>query len=222
MAAVLTVISPDLLVRSRFAPGIIYVEERDGVWERALGVTTARPPLTLIVEPKGAVAWQHEGPPQRATLVAAFRRYLVAAGSVRLPLLRLTLRIGQPAPDFLFEAAPGRQLTLRKIQGRPVCLVFWNSTSQPSLDAVLQAQSTAQKSGVPIVLAINDGESPEVVKRTAGANGLSVTVVTDPQRRITSAYGVTVWPTVVLIDENGLVRSMRYGLQFRAEETTQS
>jgi peroxiredoxin len=61
-----------------------------------------------------------------------------------------------------------------------------------------------------------------VVKRTAGANGLSVTVVTDPQRRITSAYGVTVWPTVVLIDENGLVRSMQYGLQFRAEESTQS
>jgi peroxiredoxin len=129
----------------------------------------------------------------------------------------MTLRIGQPAPDFLFETAPGRQITLRKVQGRAVRLVFWNSTSRPSLDAVRQAQSAAQKSGAPIVLAINDGESPEAVKRAVDANGLSVTVVTDPRRRITSAYGVSVWPTTVLIDAAGLVRSLQYGLQPSAD-----
>jgi peroxiredoxin len=213
VAAVLAVISPDLLMRTRFTPGIIYVEDRDGIWERTLGLKTVRRPLTVIVEPKGAIAWQHEGPLERATLVAAFRRYLVVAGPVRLPLLRLTLRIGQPAPDFLFEAAPGRQLTLHKLVGRRVCLAFWNSSSKPSLDAVRMAQDDASKSGAPIVLAVNDGESPEAARRAAGANGISATVVIDPQRRITSAYGVNVWPTTVLIGESGAVQSIQYGLQ---------
>ncbi len=211
VAAVLAVIGSDLLTRSRFTPAIIYADDRDGVWERALGLKTVRRPLTVIVEPKGAVAWQHEGPLDRAALAAAFRRYLVVGGPVRLPLVRLNLRIGQPAPDFLFEAAPGRQLTLHKLEGRPVWLVFWNSSSKPSLDAVREAQDASRKGGAPVVLAVNDGESPQVAKRAAGANGLSVTVVTDPQRRITAAYGVNVWPTTVLIDENGSVRSMQYG-----------
>jgi hypothetical protein len=62
-----------------------------------------------------------------------------------------------------------------------------------------------------VVLAVNDGESDEAARKAAAQNKLSATVVTDPARTISSAYGVSVWPTVVTIDERGLVSGIRYG-----------
>ncbi len=53
------------------------------------------------------------------------------------------------------------------------------------------------------------------VPRTAGPsgaeNGLSAIIVPDPQRGISLAYGVNIWPTIVFLDASGLVRKIRYG-----------
>ena len=128
-------------------------------------------------------------------------------------MLALSLRIARPAPNFLFELAPGRGLTLRKLEGRPVVLVFWKSSSKPSLQAARDLQKPTGQAGgqEPVVLAINDGEAPELVKKVAAENGLSAIVVPDPQRQISAAYGVSIWPTIVFIDAFGLVRGIRYG-----------
>jgi peroxiredoxin len=127
----------------------------------------------------------------------------------------LNLRIGGPPPDFVFEIAPGRRLTLRKLAGRPVVLCFGKSASATCHEAVRDAGKASQKAGRPVVLAINDGEAPVSAKQAAAAHPLEATVVADPQRRISSAYGVEIWPTTVFIDAAGLVRSIQYGRQER-------
>ena len=128
-------------------------------------------------------------------------------------MLGLNLRLGRPAPNFVFEFAPGRGLTLRKLVGRPVVLVFWKSSSKPSIETVRDLQKPTGKAGGqgPMVLAINDGEVPELAKRAAAENGLSATVVADPERSLSLAYGVNIWPTIVFLDAFGLVRKIRYG-----------
>jgi peroxiredoxin len=211
-AAVLAVLTPSLLAKTRYTEGVIYAEEQGDGWTRAFGVKTTRRPLTLIAGPRGDVLWQHEGELDSQTLGTALRRHLVS-GSVRLRMLRLSVRIGQPAPNFLFELAPGKGLTLRKLAGRPTVLVFWKSSSKPSVEAVRDLQRSTEKAGGqrPIVLAINDGEASELAKKVAAENGLSATLATDPQRKISLAYGVNVWPTTVFIDARGVVRGIRYG-----------
>jgi len=211
--AVLAVLTADQLARARYTQDVIYAEEQGGAWARAFRVKTTRRPVTLIVAPKGGVVWQHEGELDKETLAAALRKLLVKTGPVRLGLLRLNLRIGRPAPNFLFEYAPGRGLTLRKLAGRPVVLVFWRSSSKPSIEAVRDLQKTSPKAGGqrPVVLAINDGEVGELAKRVAAENGFSAIVVPDPQREISAAYGVSIWPTTVFIDASGVVRNIRYG-----------
>lgn len=210
--AVLAVLTPAQLAKARYTQGVIYAEE-GGAWARAFGVKTTRRPLTLIVSPSGKVAWQHEGELDSEKLAAALRKHLASGGSVSLRLLGLSLRVGRPAPNFLFELAPGRGLTLRKLAGRPATLVFWKSSSKPSLEALRDLQKTTGKAGGqgPVVLAINDGEAPELAKKVAAENGLSAIVVPDPQRRISLAYGVSIWPTIVFTDAFGLVRKIRYG-----------
>lgn len=135
------------------------------------------------------------------------------SGPVRIGLLRSAVRIGQPPPNFLFEHAPGRELTLRKVAGRPVKIVFWKSSSKPSIDAVRSLQTAAGDTAgeAPAILAVNDGETAEAARAAAAANGISATIVPDPERRISGAYGVNIWPTIVSVDESGLVSGIIYG-----------
>ncbi len=208
--AILAVLTPDQLARTRHTEGVIYAEDADGAWERLLGVK--RRPATIVVGTRGDVVWQHEGELPSGTLAAALKAHLAAGGFVAPRLLRLNLRISQAPPNFLFEYAPGRELTLRKLAGRPVVLVFWKSSSKPSLETVRVLQKTMGQAGGqgPVVLAVNDGEAPELVKKVAAENGLSAIVVLDPERQVSLAYGVNLWPTTVFIDARGLVHDIRY------------
>ena len=210
--AFLAVLTTDQLAKAPYTQGVVYTEDQDGAWERVFGVKTTRRPMTLIVDPKGNVVWRHDGALDSATLAAALRKFLVTSGPVKRGMLRLALRIGQPPPNFLFEYAPGRELTLRKLAGRPAALVFWKSASKTSIQTVRELQQTAGDAGrSSVVLAINDGDAAELAKRVAAENDLSATLVTDPQRLISFAYGVNLWPTVVYVESSGLVAAIRYG-----------
>jgi hypothetical protein len=65
----------------------------------------------------------------------------------------------------------------------------------------------------PLVLAVNDGEPPEVAHRAAAAHGFTATLVLDPQRSISAAYGVALWPTTIELDAQGAATSVGYGLE---------
>jgi len=212
--AVLAVLAPDQLAKAMYTPGIIYAEDGTGAWARAFGVKTSERPLTLIAGPKGGVAWQQEGQLDSGKLAAVLAKYLARTGPVAQSVLGLSLRIGRSAPNFLFELAPGQRATLRKIAGRPIILVFWKSASKASLQAALDLQKTIGKTAGqrrPILLAINDGEAPELARRVALENGLTATLVPDPRRNISLAYGVNIWPTTVFLDASGLVTGILYG-----------
>jgi peroxiredoxin len=210
---VIAIVPKDQLARTRYTPGVVYAEQNGESWDRVFDMKGVRPPVTLILGPKREVLWRQEGEIDGRALAEALRKSLVRGAPGRLGMLRSSVRIGQPPPNFLFEHAPGRELTLRKVTGRPVTLVFWKSSSRPSIDAVRDLQSAVRDHAAeaPVVLAVNDGETLDAAKAAATANDISATVVPDPDRKIASAYGVTIWPTIVSIDETGLVAGISYG-----------
>ena len=211
--AVLALMTHTQLTKTRHTPGVIYGDRRGGGWERAFGVKAPKHPLTLIVLPSGKVAWQHEGPIDGMTLAEALKKVLAKGGSAHRGLYGLNVRPGRKAPNFVFELAEEQGLTLRKLEGRAVVLAFWRSTSKPSLEVIHDLQESLGKSSRPgpVLLAINDGEAADEAKKMAALHKLMVTLVTDPQRLISSAYGVSVWPTMVSIDASGVVTGIRYG-----------
>lgn len=210
--AILAVVGRDQLASTRYTPGVVYAESSDGSWERIFGVKGARRPVTLIAGPKRDVLWQHEGEVDSRALAEALRKYLVRTGPARISLMRSSVRIGQLPPNFLFEHAPGAEITLRKLTGRPVTIVFWNSSSKPSIEAVRELEQAGSYDGSerPVVLAVNDGETAEAARKAAAENKFSATVVPDPERQISRAYGVSIWPTIVFIETTGLVDGIRY------------
>jgi hypothetical protein len=210
---VVAALTPDQLKLARYTPGVIYGDNEAGAWDRAFRVKSALRPLTLIVDPHGKVVWEHEGDLDRRTLAAALAKYLAKSGPGTQKLLSLNVRIGQPPPNFLFELAPGRGLTLRKLVGRAAVLLFWRSTSRPSIEAEPDLRAAIGDGGrtQALLIDINDGEDPELAKKVAAENGFTGVIVTDPERNISLAYGVTIWPTVIFLDAEGLVQSAQYG-----------
>ena len=206
--AVLAPLTPDQLSKSRYTPGVIYGDNRDGAWERVFGAKNARRPLTLIVTPEGKIVWQNEGELNHELLATALRTHLVTCGAGWMGMFRPDVRIGQPAPDFLFEYAPGYQLTLRKLA--PATIVFWKASSTPSIEAArdLQAATRSRKSAL---LAINDGDTPDLAKQIAEEHGFAANLVADPRREISLGYGVELWPTIILVDEAGAITGVRTG-----------
>jgi AhpC/TSA family len=206
--AFITVLPPEYLSKVPYVPRAIYTEDAES-WQQALELKHVKRPMTLIVDPRGRVLWQQEGALDPEKLAAVLAKYLVKRGPVPVRLPRLNPRIGQAAPNFLFEYAPGRHMPLTKLSGKAAVLIFWKSSVRPSMQAVREFQDA--ESGAAIVLAINDGEDPEVARAASAEGKITATVVADPKRDISGAYGVNVWPTIVTISSVGVVSGIRYG-----------
>lgn len=211
--AIIAVLRPEEMTRARYVPGVVYVEQRDDAWERLLGVKVDRRPATFVIGPTGQVLWAHEGDVDSLEAAEALRRVLVAGRLLRVSTITPGVRLGHAPPNFIFSNTPESELTLRKLAGRPVIVVFWRSTSAPSLEVVrdMTAAPPHQAWTGAVVLAINDGESREVAEKAAVEARLMATVVPDPTQSISRAYGVSAWPTVVFLDGHGVVRAVHYG-----------
>lgn len=209
----IAVLQPSQLSSAAYTKGILYADDRNGFWTSLFAAQNSRRPHTLIVDPQGNIRWKHEGALTHENLPEALSKHLAPAQYVPLGLATLNVGNGHPAPNFQFEYASGRQLPLSKLKGQPIVLVFWRSTSEPSIQAVLNFQNAASNATQPktLVLAVNDGESCDIARAAAAESGFTATLVTDPERQISQAYGVRVWPTIVTLDAAGNVSGIRYG-----------
>ena len=208
---VMIVAPPGHLEKLHYNPYVIYAENDDAAWESTLGLGKATLPMTIIIGPTGKILWRHEGRLDRELLSAALTKMLVSTFTGPPQLLRLNVTLGQRAPDFLFEYAPGRELTLSKLKGRRVSVAFWRSGSAPSLQAIAKAGQASNGMEPPLVLAINDGERAEDANLALSKAKISAIPVGDPGRAIAKAYGVAVWPTVISIDASGVISSIQLG-----------
>jgi peroxiredoxin len=168
--------------------------------------------VTLIVAPNGKVMSKHEGEVDPASLGRVLKTSLVAGGRVVPTMTAPAVRMGKRPPNFIFEPVPGAEMTLRKTAGRPVTLIFWRSSSAKSVEAVRNSRRSSSNGAGDLILAINDGDSVETAKRVAAENKFSATLVTDPERTISTAYGVSAWPTIISVDALGVARTIRHGL----------
>jgi peroxiredoxin len=188
---------------------VVLTEDYESGWTRTFAVT--KTPVTLLINGRGEVVWQHSGVPGDKELAAAFREHLTPA--VRRPWALLpVVRPGERAPDVLLRDARGRLLALRKLRGRRALLLFWKSWSEPCLRELDRLELLhRQARGDLSIVAVNDGEELKQVEQVRQARGLTYLVVPDPKRAIARRYGVSCWPTSVSIDARGRVEGVFQG-----------
>jgi peroxiredoxin len=206
---IVVVLTPHQLGEVKPVYGVMFSDDTKA-WAHLLG--TKEHPATFLLGTTGEVEWYHEGALTTADLAKILRTHLLTGGLYSPHFIQSPLRIGQKTPNFLFESAAGQQLTLRKLAGRGVTLIFYKNSVPASLEAVQDlpsSSSTTEDTG--ILLAISDGESAESASRTAKEHAFKATVIPDPLHEISSAYGINIWPTMILLNEQGVVTGVHYG-----------
>lgn len=120
-------------------------------------------------------------------------------------------RPGEPAPDFTAVDIYGNIVSLSDFKGKPVWLNFWG-TWCPPCRAEMPDMQVAYEQLAPkglVLVAVSLGDPPEVAIDFAKRNGVTFTVLLDPQRTFTSqAYPIYNFPTHIFIDRDGIVRKV--------------
>ena len=189
----------------------LLAEDSDGEWAESFGVT---PPATVLVDPRGQVAWKDEGELTAAKLSRALSRHAEPGGKVSWQPLRLGVVAGDAPPEFPFRPGGGAELSLRRLRGHRVALVFFTLASDPSLQQLRDLARAHEASGGrgPMVLAIGDGVAAQEAGEMAKRMELPFPVIPDPDRSISHRFGVGCYPTLVWIGSNMRVEAVDFGL----------
>ncbi len=187
-------------------------EDVDDQWSDTFEVSGR--PATVLVDPRGRVAWREEGSLTPAKLAKALKQHATGGGRVSFQPLRLGVAAGDTPPEFLFRIGRGAELSMRRLRGRRVALTFWTSWSDPSVEQLREfARAYEATRGVgPLVLAIGEGETEERAAQIAKEEGLPFPVLPDPDREISRRFGVGCWPTTVWIGPTMRVEAVNFGL----------
>lgn len=121
------------------------------------------------------------------------------------------VRIGAQPPSISGSDIYGSYLTLGQFKGSVLVLYFWtNSCCAEGLKELQPFYDRNRERGL-AVLAINEGDSKELVTSYAKSNALTFTFQTDEHAMTAREYAIFGFPTIFILDRNGIVREKVLG-----------
>ena len=127
--------------------------------------------------------------------------------------------VGQHAPRFQLKDLQGNDVSLDQYKGKIVMLDFWATwcgpcrTTMPLLEQLQQEHADAFT-----LLAINVGDSPELVLPYVRQHRILTRVLLDVEQKVGAAYGTESIPMQVLIDQKGIIRHIQAGYYGRMKD----
>lgn len=125
------------------------------------------------------------------------------------------------APDFSWKDNKGNVVKLSDLKGKVVLLDFWATWCGPCRMTIPHVETIYEKyrdKGV-VVIGINlDTGDLSKVQQFIKDQGMQYLVVTDPDSRVASLYGVNSIPRFFLIDKNGRIAKMIIGYDPNMED----
>src|SRR5262245_46248920 len=120
---------------------------------------------------------------------------------------------GKDAPSFRGVSLDGKTYSLETLKGKAVLLDFWASWCGPcirSMPIVEKLHHDFAAQGL-VVLAVDVGESRETVEKFLKPKNLPYRVIMGDEAGIPSAYGISAFPTFVMISPEGKIAAHQIG-----------
>ena len=140
----------------------------------------------------------------------AFLAFVLAAASAGSAHAQAP-SVGERAPSFELEgwanlASGEKSPTPESLKNCVILIEFWGTWCAPCVRAMprIQALHDRLKEQGLKVLAISY-EAVDVIEPFAKANGYTFVLGSDPAKRVVEAYGVTSWPTSIVIGKDGRI-----------------
>jgi len=121
---------------------------------------------------------------------------------------------GKEAPLFRGVSLDGKTYNLAELKGKPVLLDFWATWCGPcirSMPTLEKIHADYRDQGL-VVLGIDVGEKRETVEKFLQNKPIPYPVIMGDEAGIPAAYGITVYPTFVMIGPDGKVAATQFGL----------
>jgi len=121
------------------------------------------------------------------------------------------VRGGDAAPEFSARDTAGQTVSLGRFRGKLVVLYFWtNSCCGERVKLVEPLYRRYRDRGVTFI-GVDVGDSRETTAACVRTNGLTFPMVTDGDQAIFRQYRLAGFPTIMLVDPNGIVRQVVLG-----------
>jgi thiol-disulfide isomerase/thioredoxin len=115
------------------------------------------------------------------------------------------------APDFSIVTLEGQRITLDSLRGKTVLLDFWGTWCPPcraaTPDLIRLAKKHADRPFV--IVGVSSDENEKVVQDYVQKNRMAWPQFVDAGREVHRAFNVSMFPTYVIIDAEGIVRARR-------------
>jgi peroxiredoxin len=124
---------------------------------------------------------------------------------------RQGVQVGGTPPGISGNDIRGEYVTLSQFKGNVVVLYFWtNSCCADGLKELEPFFSQNKQKGL-TVLAVNEGDTKETVLSCVKKNGLTFSTQTDEHAMTAYQYGIIGFPTIFILDRNGITREKILG-----------
>ena len=128
--------------------------------------------------------------------------------------------VGREAPWFRLARTDGAETTLEDVMGEKATLIdFWATWCSPCIAELPYLQAVAQKyrdHGLGVVGVVLDENAAKVAPELMAATGVTYPNLVG-NAEVEMAYGIQVFPTLVLLDDAGRVVRMNRGTLDHAE-----
>jgi peroxiredoxin len=121
------------------------------------------------------------------------------------------VKIGETAPEFSATDITGEPVSLNHFKGKIVVLYFWQNSCCGNSLKLVEPFYNANRHKKLAIIAINVGDPKEVVTSYAKNNGVTFTMLADEHSSIFKQYQAFGFPTIFIIDKNGVIRKKILG-----------
>ena len=192
-------------------------EDYEESWTRAFNPTDGS--TTYLLSGDGELVWKSHEQLDAAAFASVLDQHVTVGVRRKSRVVRPAVRPGELALDFELEPDQADRLSLFRLRGRRVVLLFWKACSRPCLWELRRLQHMHNHGGRTgtVIVGIADGESAHSTAKIRREHHLGFALIPDPDRRIARQYRVNCWPTIVSINELGLVDLVHSGITHNRE-----